>query len=94
FQQCSSKVCYFLPRVIETCKDYTIKALINTVDHLGSVAFKLNSYIDHTTCEVASMDLRVYTMDQVIHYPFFSLYKAADFLMLGNSHPSCDLIQC
>ncbi|CAN1299834.1 Protein ABIL2 [Linum perenne] len=50
--------------VIETCKDYTIKALINTVDHLGSVAFKLNSYIDHTTCEVASMDLRVYTMDQ------------------------------
>ncbi|CAN1138965.1 Protein ABIL2 [Linum perenne] len=52
------------PMVIETCKDYTIKALINTVDHLGSVAFKLNSYIDHTTCEVASMDLRVYTMDQ------------------------------
>ncbi|CAN1138966.1 Protein ABIL2 [Linum perenne] len=53
------------PMVIETCKDYTIKALINTVDHLGSVAFKLNSYIDHTTCEVASMDLRVYTMDQI-----------------------------
>ncbi|CAN0840902.1 Protein ABIL2 [Linum grandiflorum] len=59
-----AKVCSFLCRVIETCKDYTIKALINTVDHLGSVAFKLNSYIDHTTCEVASMDLRAYSLDQ------------------------------
>ncbi|CAN1138967.1 Protein ABIL2 [Linum perenne] len=78
------------PMVIETCKDYTIKALINTVDHLGSVAFKLNSYIDHTTCEVASMDLRVYTMDQV-HNKFFC--SAEEDGTAAHSRRSCSSLE-
>ncbi|CAL1386562.1 unnamed protein product [Linum trigynum] len=50
--------------VIDTCKDYTIKALINTIDHLGSVAYKMNSFLDHTTSEVAAVDQQFDSLHQ------------------------------
>ncbi|CAI0408785.1 unnamed protein product [Linum tenue] len=48
----------------DTCKDYTIKALINTIDHLGSVAYKVNSFLDQTANEVAAVELRFYSLEQ------------------------------
>lgn len=36
----------FLCRVLQTLKDYATNALISTVDHLGSVACKLNGVFD------------------------------------------------
>ncbi|KAK3228103.1 hypothetical protein Dsin_007965 [Dipteronia sinensis] len=44
--------------VVETSKDYAIKALINTIDHLGSVAFKVNSLLDEKIDEVSETELR------------------------------------
>ncbi|KAK1564563.1 hypothetical protein Q3G72_005823 [Acer saccharum] len=44
--------------VVETSKDYAIKALINTIDHLGSVAFKVNSLLDEKIGEVSETELR------------------------------------
>ncbi|KAM7491504.1 hypothetical protein LguiA_034425 [Lonicera macranthoides] len=45
--------------VVETLKDYVTKALISTVDHLGSVAFKVNSFVDEKVDEVSATKLRV-----------------------------------
>ncbi|KAJ6712678.1 PROTEIN ABIL3 [Salix purpurea] len=50
--------------VVETLKDYAIKALINTVDHLGSVAFKVDRFLDQKIEEVSEMELRFSCSEQ------------------------------
>jgi len=52
-------------RVIETLKDYAIKALINTVDHLGSVTYKVNDLLDEKIEEVSGTKLRISCIEQV-----------------------------
>lgn len=52
-------------RVVETLKDYAIKALINTVDHLGSVAFKVNNLLDEKIGEVSETELQFTCLEQV-----------------------------
>ncbi|XP_011026838.1 PREDICTED: protein ABIL2-like [Populus euphratica] len=44
--------------VVENLKGYAIKALINTVDHLGSVAYKVDKFLDQKIDEVSGMGLR------------------------------------
>ncbi|CAI0408787.1 unnamed protein product [Linum tenue] len=69
FTGCKKVSCYFNQcRLTDTCKDYTIKALINTIDHLGSVAYKVNSFLDQTANEVAAVELRFYSLEQVIDW--------------------------
>ncbi|KAJ6287740.1 hypothetical protein OIU78_030451 [Salix suchowensis] len=55
--------------VVETLKDYAIKALINTVDHLGSVAFKVDRFLDQKIEEVSEMELRFSCSEQVLFPP-------------------------
>lgn len=50
--------------VEDTLKDYAIKALVNTVDHLGSVAFKLNNFLDEKMGENSGMELRLSCLEQ------------------------------
>ncbi|XP_039035431.1 protein ABIL2-like [Hibiscus syriacus] len=50
--------------VEETLKDYAIKALVNTVDHLGSVAFKINSFLDEKMIEYSGLELRLCCVEQ------------------------------
>ncbi|XP_060206805.1 protein ABIL2-like [Lycium barbarum] len=50
--------------VIETLKDYVSKALISSVDHLGSVACKLNSFLDEKVDEFSTTKLRFSCMEQ------------------------------
>lgn len=52
-------------RVVNTLKDYTTKALVNTVDHLGSVTFKFNDLLDENVEEVSGTELRVSCIEQV-----------------------------
>lgn len=52
-------------RVVETLKDYAIKALVNTVDHLGSVTYKVNDLLDEKVNEVSGTELRVSCIEQV-----------------------------
>uniref|UniRef100_A0A5B6YN46 Uncharacterized protein n=1 Tax=Davidia involucrata TaxID=16924 RepID=A0A5B6YN46_DAVIN len=50
--------------VVETLKDYAIKALVNTVDYLGSVTYKVNDLLDEKIDEVSETELRVSCIEQ------------------------------
>ncbi|KAK7828150.1 protein abil3, partial [Quercus suber] len=50
--------------VVETLKDYTIKALVNTVDHLGSITYKVNDLLDEKVDEASGTELRVSSIEQ------------------------------
>ncbi|KAK2399223.1 Protein abil2 [Trifolium repens] len=52
--------------LVETLKDYAIKALINTVDHLGSVAYKVTDLLDEKVTEVCGEELRLSCIEQRI----------------------------
>lgn len=53
-------------RVVNTLKDYAIQALVNTIDHLGSVTFKVNGLLDEQVDEVSETELRVSCIEQVL----------------------------
>ncbi|KAL5220462.1 hypothetical protein ABZP36_025175 [Zizania latifolia] len=50
--------------VMSNLKEYSVKALVNAVDHLGSISFKVSSLIDQRLDEVADADLRVSCIQQ------------------------------
>uniref|UniRef100_A0ACD5VAP7 Uncharacterized protein n=1 Tax=Avena sativa TaxID=4498 RepID=A0ACD5VAP7_AVESA len=50
--------------VMSNLKEYAVKALVNTVDHLGSISFKLSSLVDQRFDEVTEADLRVSCIQQ------------------------------
>ncbi|MED6133323.1 Protein abil1 [Stylosanthes scabra] len=50
--------------VLDNLKDYAVRALVNAVDHLGTVACKLTDLLDQQTLDVSTMDLRVSTVNQ------------------------------
>ncbi|KAK9068326.1 hypothetical protein SSX86_012437 [Deinandra increscens subsp. villosa] len=45
--------------VLDNLKDYAIRALVNAVDHLGTVAYKLTDLLDQQTLEISSTELHV-----------------------------------
>lgn len=45
--------------VFENLKDYSVKALVNAVDHVGTVAFKLNETLSQCTNEISVMEVNV-----------------------------------
>lgn len=51
-------------RVIDNLKDYAVKALVNAVDHLGTVSYKLTDIIEQQTLDVSMMELKVSCLDQ------------------------------
>ncbi|XP_071732174.1 protein ABIL3-like isoform X2 [Rutidosis leptorrhynchoides] len=50
--------------VVDTLKDYAIKAVVNTVDHLGAVSYKVNNLIDENVEEVSGTEIRVSCIEQ------------------------------
>lgn len=50
--------------LVESLKDYAIKAFVNTVDHLGSVAYKVNGFLDANMCDLSRTELRLSCIDQ------------------------------
>ncbi|KAK6146477.1 hypothetical protein DH2020_020346 [Rehmannia glutinosa] len=50
--------------MIESSKDYVAKALVSTVDHLGSVADKLNKFLDEKTNEFSATNIRFSCIEQ------------------------------
>ncbi|KAG2395309.1 Protein ABIL1 Abl interactor-like protein [Vigna angularis] len=50
--------------VLDNLKDYAVRALINAVDHLGTVAYKLTDLLEQQTFDVSTMDLKVSTLNQ------------------------------
>ncbi|KAL0409246.1 UNVERIFIED_CONTAM: protein ABIL3 [Sesamum radiatum] len=51
--------------VIESSKDYVAKALVSTVDHLGSAADKLNRFLDEKANEFSATKIRFSCVEQV-----------------------------
>ncbi|KAE8660487.1 hypothetical protein F3Y22_tig00116951pilonHSYRG00256 [Hibiscus syriacus] len=51
-------------RVLDNLKDYAAKALVNTVDHLGTVAHKLTDLLEQKTLEVSTMELKASCLNQ------------------------------
>lgn len=57
--------------VVDTLKEYAVKALVNTVDHLGSVTYKVSDLLDEKVDEVSGTELRISCIEQVITCSFF-----------------------
>ncbi|KAK3030619.1 hypothetical protein RJ639_035823 [Escallonia herrerae] len=51
--------------VVDVLKEYVSKALINTVDHLGSVAYKVNNFLDEKVKLVSETELQLFGMEQM-----------------------------
>lgn len=68
--------CFFVDtsvRVLDNLKDYAVRALVNAVDHLGTVAYKLTDLLEQQTSEVSTMELKASCLNQVISLHFFGL---------------------
>ncbi|KAJ8506012.1 hypothetical protein OPV22_006898 [Ensete ventricosum] len=52
--------------VFNTLKEYATKALVNTVDHLGLVSFKINCLLDEKVDELSGAEFRVSSIEQRI----------------------------
>lgn len=53
-------------RFMDNLKDYAARALVNAIDHLGTVAYKLSDVLEQQTLEISSIDLKVTCLNQVI----------------------------
>lgn len=51
--------------MVDTLKDYTAKALVNTVDHLGSMSYKVDSLLNENMKHLSLSDLRITCIQQV-----------------------------
>ncbi|CAI8615649.1 unnamed protein product [Vicia faba] len=50
--------------VLENLKDYAASAIVNTVDHLGTVAYKLTDLLEQQALDISTMDLKISTLNQ------------------------------
>ncbi|KAF5953104.1 hypothetical protein HYC85_011048 [Camellia sinensis] len=50
--------------VLDNLKDYAVRALVNAVDHLGTVAYKLTDLLEQQTLDVSTMELKVSSLNQ------------------------------
>ncbi|CAK9156710.1 unnamed protein product [Ilex paraguariensis] len=50
--------------VLDNLKDYAVRALVNAVDHLGTVAYKLNDLLEQQTTDVSTVEMRITCLNQ------------------------------
>ncbi|XP_031377125.1 protein ABIL1 isoform X2 [Punica granatum] len=50
--------------VLDNLKDYAVRALVNAVDHLGTVAYKLTDLLEQQSLDVTVMQLKVTSLNQ------------------------------
>ncbi|XP_026440455.1 protein ABIL1-like isoform X2 [Papaver somniferum] len=50
--------------VLDNLKDYAVRALVNAVDHLGTVAYKLTDLFEQQTEDISTMELKVSCLNQ------------------------------
>ncbi|GFY92479.1 ABI-1-like 1 [Actinidia rufa] len=51
--------------VLDNLKDYAVRALVNAVDHLGTVACKLTDVLEQQTSDVSTIELKASCLNQV-----------------------------
>ncbi|KAL5228676.1 hypothetical protein ABZP36_016941 [Zizania latifolia] len=52
--------------VLDNLKDYAVRALVNAVDHLGTVAYKLTDLYEQQASEVSALELKVACLNQQV----------------------------
>ncbi|XP_039121128.1 LOW QUALITY PROTEIN: protein ABIL1-like [Dioscorea cayenensis subsp. rotundata] len=52
--------------VLDNLKDYAVRALVNAVDHLGTVAYKLTELLEQQTMDVSTVELKISCLNQRI----------------------------
>ncbi|KAJ4824464.1 Protein abil1 [Turnera subulata] len=50
--------------VLDNLKDYAVRALVNAVDHLGTVAYKLTDLVEQQTMDISTMELKASCISQ------------------------------
>ncbi|XP_010251588.1 PREDICTED: protein ABIL1-like isoform X2 [Nelumbo nucifera] len=50
--------------VLDNLKDYAVRALVNAVDHLGTVTYKLTDLFEQHKLDVSTMELKVSSLNQ------------------------------
>ncbi|XP_020272652.1 protein ABIL1 isoform X1 [Asparagus officinalis] len=50
--------------VLDNLKDYAVRALVNAVDHLGTVAYKLTDLFEQQTMDISSVELKISCLNQ------------------------------
>ncbi|KAE8664928.1 Protein ABIL1 [Hibiscus syriacus] len=50
--------------VLDNLKDYAVRALVNAVDHLGTVAYKLTDLLEQQALEVSTIELKACSLNQ------------------------------
>ena len=70
-----------LCRLVTSLKDYAVKAILNAVDHLGSVSCKVNSVVSEEVDEVSVAESEVSCIEQV---PFGRLPFTNHALSVGT----------
>ncbi|XP_020521841.1 protein ABIL1 isoform X2 [Amborella trichopoda] len=50
--------------VLDNLKDYAVRALVNAVDHLGTVAYKLTDLFEQQTVDASSVELKISCLNQ------------------------------
>jgi hypothetical protein len=53
-------------RVLDNLKDYAVRALVNAVDHLGTVAYKLTDLYEQQASEISTIESKVACLNQVL----------------------------
>jgi small basic protein len=53
-------------RVLDNLKDYAVRAVVNAVDHLGTVAYKLTDLFEQQASEVSNIEMKVVRLNQVL----------------------------
>ncbi|KAJ0804767.1 putative ABI family protein [Helianthus annuus] len=55
--------------VLDNLKDYAVRALVNAVDHLGTVAYKLTDLLEQQTLEISTTGLHIsYSVSKKVHF--------------------------
>ncbi|KAJ1284381.1 hypothetical protein BS78_03G199600 [Paspalum vaginatum] len=52
--------------VLDNLKDYAVRALVNAVDHLGTVAYKLTDLYEQQVSEISTLELKVACLNQQV----------------------------
>lgn len=45
-------------------KDYAVRALVNAVDHLGTVAYKLTDLFEQQTLDISTLERKISCLNQ------------------------------
>lgn len=88
--------CYFFAvlvcRLFESLKDYVSKAVISTIDHLGSVTSKVDTFLDENIDEAFETNLRVLCIQQVLKDHFNILKQKPLFFVSLSWICVCDFL--